>query len=296
MDESKLSRNPSKQWNDTDASEAKGDDWDKLAKEYTKLTYETSLKPIGLMLERSNALLPFSEATGILDDGCGPGPIMSRILKDHGSDIPKECTLLCTDFSEPMLKQVESQKAAAAADSPWKRVDIKHQDATDLEAIEDNSMSHVTAGMVFFMTPDPLKCLTETRRVLKENGVAAISSWEGNQWMDIMKVMSEVDSAKQLPEIPSEWRSTSGVQGEMQKAGFRDTESHRVHVEMEFQTHESFVDFILAKIPHMITLTKGMSEAELAKLRESMVAKSKDMCPSEPGRFTGEAIVGVGKK
>jgi len=91
----------------TNVTVAKGDIWEKLVGSYMKISYGTTLKPIGLMLERATALLPSSKATGILDDGCGPGPIMARIVKDYGLNIPEDCTLLRTDFSEAMLKQVE---------------------------------------------------------------------------------------------------------------------------------------------------------------------------------------------
>ena len=261
-----------------------------------KLSSGVTHRPIGFMLERANAILPFSEATGILDDGCGPGSIMARLIQDHGAQLPQDCQLLCTDFSAGMLKQVEKQKFAAAADSPWTRLEVKLQDATNLDAVETGSKSHVTAGMVFFMTSDPLKCLTETRRVLKDGGVAAISSWDDNQWMQLMGMITVVRPDKQLPEIPKEWRSTSGLEGEMKKAGFKDVEGHMVSVEMAVQSYESFVDFLFKAMPHMIALREDMSEAEMAKLHEVTIARMKEMCPSVPGKLTGEVVVGFGRK
>ena len=128
---------------------AKGDQWNDIADAYKKITTETSVRPISVMLESANALLPFSEATGILDNGCGPGPIMSRMLKDY--QIPKSCSLTCSDFSEGMIKQVQQTKDGAVkadSSSPWSRVETVVQDATDLKSIEDLSKSHVTAGWV----------------------------------------------------------------------------------------------------------------------------------------------------
>ena len=110
---------------------------------------ETSHRPIGVMLDRANALLPFSEASGILDNGCGPGPVMSRLLTDY--DIPASCSLTCSDFSEGMIKQVQQTKEEAIqanSESPWNRVETVVQNAMDLQSIGDSSMSHVTAGWV----------------------------------------------------------------------------------------------------------------------------------------------------
>ncbi|KAK3060466.1 hypothetical protein LTR53_020100, partial [Teratosphaeriaceae sp. CCFEE 6253] len=84
---------------------------------------------------------------------------MSRIIWDHGSVIPAECTLTCADFSDGMLGQVRGHQERAGQESPWARVEIKNQNAMDLKDIADASQSHVTAGMVYFMVPDPQKAL-----------------------------------------------------------------------------------------------------------------------------------------
>ncbi|KAI7122025.1 hypothetical protein KC352_g32808, partial [Hortaea werneckii] len=213
-------------------SDTKGEDWEQLASGYEKMTYQTSKAPISKMLERAHALVPLSSATGILDNGCGPGPIMSRIIDEYGSGLPDSCSLTCADFSEGMIKQVNLTKDKASPTSTWKRVQTKVQNAMDLVDVADDSMSHVFAGWVYFMTPDPQKCLSESKRVLREDGVLSLSSWEDNQWMKIMGDVARVRPDKQLPEIPVEWRSDSGVRDELMKAGFRDVETHRVTVHM----------------------------------------------------------------
>ena len=134
--------------------DSSGDQWDDMANGYQKITVETSVRPIGVMLERANALLPFSEATGILDNGCGPGPVMSRLLKDY--KIPGSALITCSDFSEGMVKQVEKKKAQAVdadGQSPWKNVETVVQNAMDLQSISDSSRSHVTAGWVRVLGP-----------------------------------------------------------------------------------------------------------------------------------------------
>ena len=120
-----------------------------MAKVYEKLTAGTAVKPIGIMLEGLDKRWPFSKAEGILDNGCGPGPIMTRILKDHA--IPESCSLTCSDFSGAMIETVNTKKAEAIeadSKSPWSRVETMKQDAMNLENIKDASQSHITAGLV----------------------------------------------------------------------------------------------------------------------------------------------------
>ncbi len=75
---------------------------------------------------------------------------MSRLLKDY--EIPKSCTLMCSDFSEAMIAQVKKSKEEATKsnpESPWNRVETVVQNAMDMESVPDASISHVTAGWVW---------------------------------------------------------------------------------------------------------------------------------------------------
>lgn len=130
---------------------ASPEDWKRKAGSYKDMTSTLNVKPIGIMLERLNALLPFSEATGILDNGCGPAPIMARIIDEHGDSLPQTCILICSDFSNGMVEQANNTKRNALEqqrDSPWTHVRIETLDVMDLLSIEDNSLSHVAAGWV----------------------------------------------------------------------------------------------------------------------------------------------------
>lgn len=277
----------------TDAS----DEWNKLASDYMKLTESTILPPVTAMLDRSNALWPFSRAVGILDDGCGPGPIMLRIIKEYGTVLPADCSLTCSDFSESMIKQVQLQKEKAGpGDALWSKVKAVQLNSMDLRGIPADSQSHVMAGMVFFMTPSPQKCLTEVLRVLQPEGVLALSSWEGSQWLKLMGCITDVRSDKQLPEIPAEWRSQTGVRREMELAGFRDVVTLGVGVDLPFQDHRSLCEFFLMKLPLMIAMTKDMSSEEVENVLQLMVHTMEEMAPEAPGKLHGDTIVGIGRK
>lgn len=122
-----------------------------MAEAYHRMTAETNRGPIGRMLEHANALWPLGEAIGILDDGCGPGPIMARIIDEYGGAVPPSCTLACTDLSDGMVEWVRKRKDEAVRvdrDSVWQRVECFKQDAMDLERVGDESLSHVFAGWV----------------------------------------------------------------------------------------------------------------------------------------------------
>ncbi|KAK3691636.1 hypothetical protein LTR37_018515 [Vermiconidia calcicola] len=277
--------------------DTKGDEWNDMAKAYNKISSETSHRPIDVMLEIANALLPFSEATGVLDNGCGPGPIMSRVLTRY--KVPDSCSLTCSDFSEGMIAQVKQEKAAAVKEnsgSPWSRVEVVQQDAMDLKSVDDESKSHVTAGWVYFMTPDPQKCLSESKRVLKDGGVLACSSWKESQWLDLMMMLKDIRPDKEMPSMPKEWTSVENIKAEFDKAGFRDVESYEVATTLSYEERDTFVDFMFSKMPHMVAMMGDVTAEEKAKLLEHVSSEAKKMCPDEPGKLKGTALVAVGRK
>lgn len=261
------------------------------------MTDGPSARPVQILLERANALHPFSKASGVLDNGCGPGVLMTGVLKTHGASLPPACRLLCSDFSDGMIQQVQATKSAAikAGDSLWPRVGTLVSNAMDMAAVPSAAYSHVLAGWVYFMTPDPQRCLAESRRVLGDGGVLACSAWEGNQWMDAMGEMTVVRPDIKLPSIPKEWGSAEAVKGELEKAGFTDVRSERVDVEMGYETHEKLVG-TLTRMPHTLAMMKGMSEEETSSAKEAILRKCRKFNPNEPGTLKGVAIVAVGRK
>jgi hypothetical protein len=145
------------------------------------------------------------------------------------------------------------------------------------------------------MTPDPMKCLLESKRVLKDGGVLACSSWKSSQWMELMLLVLKVREDAQLPLLPAEWRTVEAIKAELRKAGFRHVESHEVDVEMSFDSHDTLVD-VLIKLPHMVVLTEGWDREEMEKLRHLMLQEAKEYCMSAPGILEGTALVAIGRK
>ncbi|KAL2167842.1 hypothetical protein VTG60DRAFT_709 [Thermothelomyces hinnuleus] len=275
--------------------QAKAGDWDRFAETYKQITESTNIKPVGAILDRLNALWPFKDATGFLDNGCGPGTIMARLIDVYGTSLPPSCSLLCTDYSPAMIKQVAAAREKQEPASIWARVDARVLDALDLKGIGDNSLSHVAAGLLYNLTTDPHKCLTECRRVLQPNGVLAASAWEGNEWLEMMQVLPiikpELKSA-----VKAKWTSVSAMKADLEAAGFRDVEVESVPVQVPFESHDLFVDTLLTYQPRMTALLRDFTDQEKATLRKLLIEEMKVYCPTEPGELNGVVLVATGCK
>ncbi|KAH6855616.1 S-adenosyl-L-methionine-dependent methyltransferase [Chaetomium sp. MPI-CAGE-AT-0009] len=280
-------------------SEATAEDWKLAAEAYEKGSRGATQQPTGALLERVNALFPFSEATSILDNGCGTGNVISRLIQDYGSVLGPSTALAAADWAPAMVDQVNAAKQTAVKENPgslWARVDTHVLDAMDLHAIPGESQSHVTAGWVYHMTKSPQKCLSETHRVLKPNGVLGLVSWGDIQWLSIMSPISQINPSLRPPAGPPEWGSAAGLAQELTKARFRDIEVREVDVALPFQSRALFVDILLAKMPPLVALTKGFDAEQLERLRGLMVEEMARLCPTEPGALKGVAVVAVGRK
>lgn len=81
-----------------------------MAEAYQRMTAATNQATVGHMLSSAEKVWPFHTAVGIVDEGCGPGPIMDLILSEYGRKIPLDCKLMCTDFSDGIVAWVERRK------------------------------------------------------------------------------------------------------------------------------------------------------------------------------------------
>jgi SAM-dependent methyltransferase len=259
------------------------------------------IPPAADMVKVANILYPFSSALTVVDIGCGPGQITGEILKGHGSELSSSSRLIASDLSPGMLEQVQQRKAKEVekGDALWKKVETLEQDATDLSAFPDGSVSHALSGFVLFMVPQARTALKEIHRVLTtENGggVFATSSWHSSEWLDLMGFPGMVRPGKSFPQMPATWRTIEGVRGELEATGFKDIKVHTVETYMPFEAYDEVARFILTQFPGMARMTGDMSREELEKTRDLMVEHIRSKHPTEPSRLVGTAIVGVGRK
>jgi ubiquinone/menaquinone biosynthesis C-methylase UbiE len=55
-----------------------------------------------------NEILPYKQACGILDNGCGSGSIISNLLDTFGTEIPDNARIKASDFSTHMLESFQN--------------------------------------------------------------------------------------------------------------------------------------------------------------------------------------------
>jgi SAM-dependent methyltransferase len=272
--------------------------WDAYVLEYAVMNKNSPASLSAALLDKADGARPFSAATGILDNGCGTGKITSELIDRYAANLPAAARLLASDFSPGMVKFVQELKSQPPQKSNpvWRRVEPLVQDAQDLNAIPDSSLSHVLSGMVLFGVPDAGKALAEARRTLEPGGVLAFTAGMALPWIDIWAYAQPLRPGVSWDLSPTEeWRSVEAVKALVTGAGFRDVSVDVMPVPMKMAPPmlRGFVGrFIRSNNPLAVTVFAGFSEEEFEKALDLIIEGAvKDFGKEEEVVLEGKVAV-----
>lgn len=251
------------------------------------------------MTEQLNARHPLSKATRILDLGCGPGSVTSQIIKDHGSSLNSSVTITASDISPEMISQVEAQRSKQLQDDPeslWKRVTTVASDAQDLAVLKDDQYSHIAAGLVLFLLPEPQKALAECHKHLTPGGTLTASCWPHSEWQDLMKLLGKVCPDKPPYSVPEAWSTIESVRGELEEASFTDIYADQKEIAVEYQDPRQVCDWFMTNIPYFVRNTADLGAEKKQEVHDAMLHELTEKNGQGSGRMVGACIVATGKK
>jgi len=244
-------------------------------------------------LALTSEVLPFANATAILDIAAGPGTVFNELFTSTLALSPS-ATLLAQDVSPFMIEQIKVRQSSSPE---WARVHTDVSDATNLSAVASDSKSHVVSSMGIFLIPDSASALSEAYRVLAPGGVFSMSSVARGSWIsETLSLLTDIYPDRVVP-LPAEtWRRADLFQAELERAGFEDVHVSEAELYMSFDDHAGIVETLWNMLPFMPSLTKGLTEKQVKEAKEMMVANIKKKFPEVPGKLPGLSLIGVGRK
>lgn len=279
---------------------ASKESWSESAQGLLKTAFEGPTTTLNrVLLQKSNEILPFSSTTAILDNGCGVGQVLGRIIDEYGADINPDTRLVASDLSEGMIEVVKHRKQEETSKGSrlWDKVETKIWNAEHLDEAADESFSHVTAGLLLFMIAEPQHALKEILRVLKPNGLFAMSSFKSTEWMDFIEEhLAIIRPGTKLGSIPQAWASVEAIERELENTGFTEVKAEEVQVWYEFDDANAMTRFNMNIIPSVKMVTADWKEEEVEAAIGLQIEELERRLPDGKGRFGGVALVGFGRK
>ena len=266
---------------------AAADAWARLADDFEKIN--------GISTRVLIDAARLSSGLDVLDLASGPGDPALSIAQIVG---PKG-HITATDQSEEMIKGAIERAARRGI----KNFDAKAADAESLP-FPDDSFDRVTSRFGAMLFVDPVKGLSEARRVLKPGGRAAILVW-GPQERNMMfalvpRVLGKIiELPPPDPEAPSAVRlGPEGVLvSVLLKAGFRDVGETRQAFPVKWGRGPAdawgMMKGLMASLPPVLA---GLPEDKRRRFNEAMIAALEGFTENGEVVLPAEVVCATGEK
>jgi SAM-dependent methyltransferase len=167
-----------------------------------------------------------------LDMGCGSGALSQAILNDCQAS-----HITAIDQSEGFINMAQGRLGGA--------VDCKVGDAFALP-LSDNAVDFSVSGLVLNFISDPVKALSEMKRVTVEGGTVAVYIWDYAGTMEFLNHFWDVagklnPNALTLHEgIRFPDANEQGLSGQFQAAGLNNTTSKLIEISTHFPNFNDY--------------------------------------------------------
>ncbi|ERF71176.1 hypothetical protein EPUS_06005 [Endocarpon pusillum Z07020] len=236
-------------------------------------TYEhtsTVMKEIaGQLLHLSPTLASDSV---VLDNAAGPGIVTGEILRLPQFKEGNYPTIHATDNSAAMIRALE----ARAVRESWPKDIVKSHvmDSMDLSTFPDNMFTHIYMAAAIHIIPEPLKAIAEIKRTLKPDGVALVTSFEKQGFIEVFQHVQQAirpDSPIWKGPLPEEWLKEEKLRAVIEGGGF---EGNKVEIQRfgtwmkgeEWSTPGSML--LMEALTKSVT--NGWSEEETKRFEEKL--------------------------
>ncbi|CAF9929358.1 MAG: hypothetical protein GOMPHAMPRED_005379 [Gomphillus americanus] len=247
---------------------------------------------------------PFSNATTILDIGCGPGIGIEVLSESFSKDLPAEFVLKAIDFSPAMIQALEGAKLnyinKGIAKEIWSKVKGEVLDVTKMNTIASGSVSHALANYVLFGVSDSSMAFQEILRVLEPGGVVAMTSFSKVGWIDCMgSIKGVIDRELKFPTMsPTDpWTTVDGVKQKLDTAGFIDTHAGEFEVVMEVDSIKEF-PYDMMDVPSLSAVRSALTPEEMDRGAAAVTDTLRNNYTTKDGKIKipASCIVGWGRR
>jgi SAM-dependent methyltransferase len=208
-----------------------------------------------------------------------------RVGLQAASAVGPEGTVLCSDFSEEMVKVARERFERLGASN----IETRVLDAQNLE-LEDGSYDAVLCRFGYMLMPDPLRALRESARVLRPNGRLVLGVWgtaEQNPWLTTIleAVMDHLSAPPPEPGAPGPFSlgEPDRLRGLLDQADLTDVEVEAIETRQVYPSLEGWWEKILNVGGPLALVFNPLPEADREAIRDAALAKGREIAREEEG-------------
>ncbi|MDH5409439.1 MAG: class I SAM-dependent methyltransferase [Gammaproteobacteria bacterium] len=259
--------------------------WDLVAPGYTDIT----MKMFRIYALAALDLIQTQRDDHLIDIACGPGTVAVEAA-------PRVQSIEAVDFSQAMLDKLH----AIIKDKGISNIHPRNSDCQHLPYENEKFDAAISLfGLMFF--PDRIKGYAEIYRTLKPGGRTVISSWapvaESNGFQLVFGTLRAINP--NIPEPQTEIESLENPEffkSEMEQAGFKNVEIHRVTGEIPFTNADDFWnDMVRANAP-IAMFKNSMSEDDWTVKNQTAIEHITQQTKNKPKALQAHAWLGFGVK
>ncbi len=197
-----------------------------------------------------------------IDIGCGSGALSDAIINNC-----KPAKITAIDQSDGFVKEVQKRLG-----------NLVHCQVGNALAlpVEDNSVNFAVSGLVLNHISEPIKALTEMKRVTTSGGTVAIYVWDYSGKMDLLNrfwdtavtIDPRVSALHQRHFFP--YSTVKGLIEQFETAGLVDIESAPIDIETHFQDFDDYWKPFLGGQGVAPTYLMSLDESDRQKLRDRL--------------------------
>jgi ubiquinone/menaquinone biosynthesis C-methylase UbiE len=244
------------------------DQWSQAAKTWAEMhdALAASSKEATAAVVDAAALAPGMRVLDLAGGTGEPSLTVARRVQPGGS-------VVCTDLTQEMLAAAE----ANAKKLGLTNMSFRQVDAEDIP-FDDREFDRVTCRFGIMFCPDPVRALSEVRRVLKPGGRAAFAVWAPPTENPMFFVTNSVLAAHGLVEPPPPGALTpfifaelGSLSAKMREAGFSEVREEKRELGWSWPgTPDDHIHFMKATQPATQRALDSASPAVLDELRAAM--------------------------
>jgi SAM-dependent methyltransferase len=209
----------------------------------------------------------------VLDVGCGPGALTSKLVEQLGTD-----SVSAVDPSPTFIDAVRERLPG---------IDVHRATAEDLP-FPDGAVDAALAQLVVHFMKDPVAGIREMARVTRRGGLVGASVWDHAGGTGPLALFWQ--AAREVsPKAPDESGLAGTGEGQLteifSRAGLQDVQEDRLTVTVEFATFEDWWDPFTLGVGPAGSYVTSLDEAGRSALRE----RCEELLPHEPFEITASA-------